>query len=163
VRPWTLVWAKMVNCVLALAVSAQPILAQHCPCQCAKAMTGEIAQECDDPNCCPHTSDPCHHHHDSHACPSEVSQVGVDNFASITLGLCPCGCPRDCDCHLRHAPTPATPQKTEVRVAKQHQDATSSQASTSRTLAPRIAYHTIEIGSPRSAASLCAVLCRFTI
>jgi hypothetical protein len=162
VRRWTSFLAKLVNCVLALAVSVQPILAQHCPCQCAKATTCEIAQECGAPNCCSHTSDPCDHH-DSHACPPDATEVGASKCASMTLGLCPCGCPSDCDCHLRHAPTPATPHKTEVRVAQQHHEATGFQMFGSRTVTPQIACYTIEIGPPRSKATLCAVLCRFTI
>ena len=160
-RPWILVCRRVVNCVLALAVCAQPILAQHCSCQSPQPTASKIVEDCDGPNCCPNTSNLCRHHDDSHAGRPQVSQVGGSNCDFVGIGLCPCGCPRDCGCQLRHAPTPAVPHKAEMRVAKQHQDAAG--ASRSHTSAPLVACYAIEIGPPRSAVTLCAVLCRFTI
>ncbi len=162
VRPWTLVWAKLVNCVLALAVSAQPILAQHCPCQCANVTTSEIAPECDDPNCCPHASDHCHHGSLKSCAPHD--NEGAEKTDGVVLfGMCPCGCPSDCDCHLRHAPIPAAPQGAVVRVAKQLTDVARLTALAGNHVAPRVYHNAFENVSRRSSATLCAVLCRFTI
>jgi hypothetical protein len=162
VRPWTLVWGKMVNCVLALAVSAQPILAQHCPCQCANVTTSEIAQECDDPNCCPHASDHCHHDR-LETCAPHDNEGAEETNGDVVFGMCPCGCPSDCACHLRHTPVPAAPKGAEVRVAKQLTDVARLTVLIGNHLASWAYRNAFEIVSRRSSATLCAVLCRFTI
>lgn len=162
VRPGMVIWTSLVNCMLILSVSAQPILSQYCPCQCSIAK-GK-GKECDKSRSCRKSaaSKKCTCSR-VNASRSPRKLVHRRDVCTLLRHFRPCECPSECACHLRHAQLPVAPQLTDVEETPQHDNFDGILVPSCHPAAPVIACSTVHLQPPRSAATLCAVLCRFTI
>lgn len=167
-RSRAVIGAKLLSCVLALLAAIQPAAALDCACACnCGAERLELKSEQAEEEHCPCGGACC----SDDRCQSNCDDGMRNSAESIdwitALGLRPCQCPRDCDCHLRHSPPSGLLPVGKLRVAKQH-------------IASTIAIHSNwpradqSIGAALDrleyrqhlvvdAPSSCAVLCRFTI
>ena len=105
-------WARSIGkapvWVLVLLAPVQPVLAIDCSCCC------RIADTATKPRSCQRTECPCekpaacsHRHVEPSAAATGVQgnheQSSEHEGARRPAGSCPCSCPQDCGCHLRHA------------------------------------------------------------
>jgi hypothetical protein len=162
---------KLLSCVLALLAAFQPVAAMDCACACnCRSISDDAtcAAEHDHDHCCgKDCGDACGHQHcRENQCSEGAMQEpnGAVDWAT-TLGLCPCQCPRECDCHLRHSIVIALARKTDHSVQREH----GSMAIAERPTLPVLRPSSVVSGpaanlsalSDTSALSLCAELCRF--
>jgi hypothetical protein len=167
---WRKQFAKLVIWLLAGTIPAQPVLSLDCACHCH---TCDVAECCDSTpgSACPSRGERGSHSCDSHHRKSNATNssglTASQTHASVTvlaLGLRPCQCPADCDCHLKHEARAAVVESTKVKLdltlaticfatpALALPGTDSSLACRGSRCAP----------SERSALEICAHLCRFT-
>jgi hypothetical protein len=165
---WTGIFAKSLHCVLALLATVQPAIVVLCVCPCDPSQHCEspVAQaSCDCDEHCSHSEEACSD------CPSSNSSPsGSENRAlsfSSQLVLHPCGCPKDCDCHLRHSPPIGSKPAEGPEVTEPQFDAScvcvSSWPKPNHALAEKLNRSGHCTHRPLDAPSSCAMLCRFTI
>jgi hypothetical protein len=153
--------AKSLNCVLAIAVAAQSLLTQYCPCYCARSVAGIGVNQISNLNCDQEAACACCGRCGEDCDSTETKSDGIGAWGEV--GICPCQCPRNCDCHWRHSRLPATVAGPAFDIDRDLLEAANLKGVCSHLLLSRA-----DIGCPdsddcRSTATRCAVLCRFTI
>ena len=106
------IWARSIGkalvWVLVLLAPVQPVLALDCSCRCRIAGTAIKPRSCQQTECPCEKPAACSHRHAEPLAAATYVQGNHDqssehNGARQPAGSCPCSCPRDCGCHLRHA------------------------------------------------------------
>ena len=165
-------WARSIGkalvWVLVLLAPVQPVLALDCSCSCKNSGTASKPRSCQGTGCPCDKPAACSHRH---AKPAAATRVQCNHDPSSErlgvrrpAGSCPCDCPQDCGCHLRHATRHGILSSPATRVTNDWGCApiaaitqcllirTDSQPPTTR--------HT-NFFRETSALAICARLCRF--
>jgi len=164
-RSWTAKTGKVLSCLLTLLATVQPTFVSLCLCPCRDCESSLSQESCDCEKHCLHSDEACDD------CPScthcQDSQLGEASSKSWCLGLLPCDCPKECDCHLRHSTPNGSEPTAGPRVTKQQTAASYYCASNwpkpNGLLATFLNRPECGIHLALDAPSSCEVLCRFTI